>query len=164
MRCSFRDTPKIIFRMRRVKTIDKLIACSFDIFHCATSVTYPIRKNASPSTIRAVRASRLLTRCGSFAARTILNLCPHWLENQTRPSAALKQQLQPRTSREIDETASDCGPLPNDFSLSAEPEKFHSCPVRFPQARLYAFRDCTRRSRAATVARGSNSSMTPCQN
>lgn len=44
MRCSFRDTPKIIFCMSRVKTIDKLIACSFNIFHCATSVTYVIPK------------------------------------------------------------------------------------------------------------------------
>ena len=38
MRGSFRDTPKIIFRMGSVKTIDKFIARSFDIFHCATSV------------------------------------------------------------------------------------------------------------------------------
>jgi len=39
MRGSFRDTPKIIFRMGRVKTIDKFVARSFNIFHCATSVT-----------------------------------------------------------------------------------------------------------------------------
>jgi hypothetical protein len=38
MRGSFRDTPKIIFRMGRVKTIDKFITRSFEIFHCATSV------------------------------------------------------------------------------------------------------------------------------
>jgi hypothetical protein len=31
---SFRNTPKIIFRNGGVKTIDKLIARSFDIFHC----------------------------------------------------------------------------------------------------------------------------------
>ena len=35
MRGSFRDTPKILFCMGRVKTIDKFIACSFDTFHCA---------------------------------------------------------------------------------------------------------------------------------
>ena len=44
MRGSLRDTPKIIFRAGRVKTIDKLIARSFDIFHCTTSVTYLIPK------------------------------------------------------------------------------------------------------------------------
>jgi hypothetical protein len=38
MRSSFRNTPKIIFRMGSVQTIDEFIACSFDIFHCATSV------------------------------------------------------------------------------------------------------------------------------
>lgn len=44
MRGSFRDTPKIIFRIGRVKTIDKLIARSFDIFHGITSVSYLIPK------------------------------------------------------------------------------------------------------------------------
>lgn len=31
MRGSFRDTPKIIFRMGRVKTIDEFVARSFNI-------------------------------------------------------------------------------------------------------------------------------------
>ncbi|SFJ59092.1 hypothetical protein SAMN05216525_12925 [Bradyrhizobium sp. Gha] len=36
---ALRNTPKIIFRMDSVQTIDKFIARSFDMFHCATSVT-----------------------------------------------------------------------------------------------------------------------------
>jgi hypothetical protein len=35
VRGPFGDTPKIIFRERGVKAIDKFIAGSFDIFHCA---------------------------------------------------------------------------------------------------------------------------------
>ena len=68
MRGPFRDTPKIIFRMGRVKTIDKFVARSFNIFHCATSVLrrFP---DANSAMIRALRAGRLLRCCGRFAAR-----------------------------------------------------------------------------------------------
>jgi hypothetical protein len=70
MRGPFRDTPKIIFCMGSVKTIDEFIARSFVIFHCATSVLrrFPDAKSAM---IRALRAGRLLRCCGSFAATTI---------------------------------------------------------------------------------------------
>jgi hypothetical protein len=54
MRGSFRDTSKIIFRMGSVKTIDKFIARSFEIFHCATSVL-PTH-DARTAMIRALRA------------------------------------------------------------------------------------------------------------
>jgi hypothetical protein len=54
MRSSFRNTPKIIFRMGSVQTIDEFIACSFDIFHCATSVFSS--HNANILMIRALRA------------------------------------------------------------------------------------------------------------
>ena len=55
MRGPFRDTPKIIFRMGRVKTIDEFVARSFNIFHCATSVL-PRSPDARTATIRALRA------------------------------------------------------------------------------------------------------------
>jgi hypothetical protein len=55
MHGSFRDTPEIIFGMGRVKTIDKFIARSFEIFHCATSVL-PTPHDARTATIRALRA------------------------------------------------------------------------------------------------------------
>lgn len=73
MRGSFRDTPKIIFRMGRVKTIDKFIARSFDIFHRATSVlpSVPQREhfNDSRSTCRLFIAM-LRRLCGTNSSTT----------------------------------------------------------------------------------------------
>jgi hypothetical protein len=67
---SFRDTPKIIFRMGRMETIDKFIACSFDTFHCAPFLNCSGSKaNDAPDS--RVACGRVLRRCGSFAARTI---------------------------------------------------------------------------------------------
>ena len=64
MRGSFRDTSKIIFRKGGVKTIDKFIARSFDIFHCVPSVLFRSPTRAAPP----IRALRVALYCDVAAA------------------------------------------------------------------------------------------------
>jgi hypothetical protein len=65
MRGSLRDASKIIFRMGRVKAIDKLIACSFDILHCTPFRTFSGSQTRQPRNIRALRVG---VYCGLAAA------------------------------------------------------------------------------------------------
>jgi hypothetical protein len=66
MRSTFRDASKIIFRMGRVNTVDKFIACSFDFFHPTSLELFWFPK--------ATAAQRSRAACGACIA-ALRQLC-----------------------------------------------------------------------------------------